>query len=99
MGTNKIISGPAAAAGPRLLSGEILDKNQCNLLLRDVAMLKGAFSSCWRGSTVFSQMADALDFLGGATEGHLPLDGTPLSAKIKLRCGALIHIFIKEVGD
>jgi hypothetical protein len=55
MGTNKIISGPAAAAGPRLLSGEILDKNQCNLLLRDVAMLKGAFSSCWRGSTVFAQ--------------------------------------------
>jgi hypothetical protein len=53
-GTNKIISGPAAAAGPRRLSGEILDKNQCNLLLRDVAMLKGFFSSCWRGSTVFA---------------------------------------------
>jgi hypothetical protein len=45
------IRDPAAAAGPRLLSGEILDKNQCNLLLRDVAMLKGASSSCWRGST------------------------------------------------
>jgi hypothetical protein len=42
---------PAAAAGPRLMSGEILDKNQCNLLLRDVAMLKGASSSCWRDST------------------------------------------------
>jgi len=27
---------------------------------------------------------------------YLPLDGTPLSAKIKLRCGALIHIFYQK---
>jgi hypothetical protein len=70
LGTNKIISGPAAAAGPRHLSGEILDKNQCNLLLRDVAMLKGSFSSCWRGSTVFAQMADVLASQRDATKGH-----------------------------
>jgi len=34
-------------------------ENQCNLLLRDVAMLKRSFSSCWRGSTVFAQMKDS----------------------------------------
>jgi hypothetical protein len=79
MGTNRIISGPAAAAGPRLLSGEILDKNQCNLLLRDVAMLKGSFSSCWRGSTVFAQMADVLSSLD---EDHFKVMAYRKAAKV-----------------
>jgi HAD superfamily hydrolase (TIGR01509 family) len=46
------------------------DENQCNLLLRDVAMLKGASCSCWRGSTDRGVIWDLDGVLADTGEAH-----------------------------
>jgi HAD superfamily hydrolase (TIGR01509 family) len=57
------------------------DENQCNLLLRDVAMLKGAFSSCWRGSTDRGVIWDLDGVLADTGEAHFQAWATVLSER------------------
>jgi beta-phosphoglucomutase family hydrolase len=56
------------------------DENQCNLLLRDVAMLKGASSSYWRGSKDRGVIWDLDGVLADTTEAHFQAWTKALSA-------------------
>jgi HAD superfamily hydrolase (TIGR01509 family) len=55
-------------------------ENQCNLLLRDVAMLKGASSSYWRGSKDRGVIWDLDGVLADTTEAHFQAWAEALSA-------------------